>query len=191
MSAIDERTVDPAQPHPSSNMGHEMSDFSWTTVMWLLPISVIALVAFTLVCLYWFRGAKDSHMVRKEAMFSTAELSLHRAKEAEFLNEYKYLDKQAGRVRIPIQRAMELVVQESKGKGRVDWTPAADAYNESAAFGGPAAAALSSHPTTGTTGNAKAPAGGPAAAPAQDAAGKIAEPTAPGGGAGMEEGTGH
>ena len=125
MSAIDERTVDPAQPHPSSNMGHEMSDFSWTTVMWLLPISVIALVAFTLVCLYWFRGAKDSHMVRKEAMFSTAELSLHRAKESEYLNEYKYLDKQAGRVRIPIRRAMELVVRESQGPGRVDGKPAA------------------------------------------------------------------
>jgi hypothetical protein len=191
MSAIDERTVDPARPHPSTNMGHEMSDFSWTTVLWLLPISVIALVAFTLVCLYWFRGAKDTHVVRKEAMFSTAELGLHRAKESEFLNQYKYLDKQAGRVRIPIQRAMELVVQESQGKGRVDWTPAADAYNEGAAFARPSTTALSPHPTTGSTGDAKAPAEGPASVPAQDAAGKISEPTAPGGGAGVEKGTGH
>jgi hypothetical protein len=191
MSAIDDRTVDPAQPHPSGNMGHEMSDFSWTTVLWLLPISVIALAAFTLVCLYWFRGAKDTHMVRKEAMFSTAELSLHRAKEAEFLNEYKYLDKQAGRVRIPIQRAMDLVVRESQGKGRVDWAPAADAYNMGAAFGRPSTTALSAHPTTGVTGDAMAPKEGPASVPAQDAAEKISEPTAPGGGAGLKDGKSH
>lgn len=134
MSAIDERTVDPAKPHPSSNMGHEMSDFSWTTVLWLLPISVLLLVAFTLVCLFWFRGAKTTQVIDASIQFSTDELKSHRAKEAEFLDGYKYLDKDAGRVRIPISRAMELVVQENQGKGTVDWKPITDTYLRGAAF---------------------------------------------------------
>ena len=121
MSAIDDRTVDPAKPHPSSNMGHEASDFSWTTVLWLLPISVIAMIAFTLVSLWWFRGAKTTHVIQKEAQVSTAELNLQRTKEAEFLNGYKVLDKEKGRIRIPIQRAMELVIAENEGKGGLEW----------------------------------------------------------------------
>lgn len=191
MSAIDPRTVDPAQPHPSSNMGHEASDFSWTTVLWLLPISVIVLVLFTFVSLYWFRGAKTGHVNLKETQFSTAELKLHRAQESEILNSYKVLDKEAGRVRIPIARAMELVVQESQGKGRIDWTPITDTYLLGAAFKDRPAAA--SAPAAAQAQGAKpvVPAAAPApkgkaAEPAQKAQEKQSEASAPGGGAGTD-----
>lgn len=194
MSAIDERTVDPAQPHPSSNMGHEMSDFSWTTVLWLLPISVIALIAFTLVCLFWFRGAKTGHIYEKEAMFSTDELKIHRAKEAEYLGQYKVLDKDKGLVRIPIARAMELVVQEAQGKGTVDWKPVTDAYLMGAAFArkaegeaAPAAVPAEAAPAAPAAPAQAAPAAAPAAKePAQKAQEKKSESSAPGGGAGTD-----
>lgn len=195
MSAIDERTVDPAQPHPSSNMGHEMSDFSWTTVLWLLPISVIALIAFTLVCLFWFRGAKTEHINVKEAQFSTDELKIHRAKEAEYLGQYKVLDKDKGLVRIPIARAMELVVQEAQGKGTVDWKPVTDAYLMGAAFArkaegeaAPAAAPAEAAPTAPDAPAAPVSPAKAAAAkePAQKAQEKKSESSAPGGGAGTD-----
>lgn len=188
MSAIDERTVDPAKPHPSPNMGHEMSDFSWTSVLWLLPISVILLVAFTLVCLFWFRGAKTTHVLAAEVQFSTDELKMHRAKEAEFLNEYKYLDKDAGRVRIPIARAMELVAQESRGKGTVDWKPVTDAYMLGAAFAvRDAGASGAAAPVADGIEMQAAPAA-PAQGrePAQKAQEKQSEEGAPGGGAGTD-----
>lgn len=175
MSATDSHTVDPAKPHPSGNMGHEMSDFSWTTVLWLLPFSVLLLILFTLVCLYWFRGAKTGHINEKETRFSTEELKLHRAKEGEFLNTYKLLDKDAGRVRIPIARAMELVVQESQGKGRLDWTPITDTYLRGAAFASKAAAA----PAAAAPAPAKAAPAPKAAAAKPSAPAKAAEAPKP------------
>lgn len=185
MSALDDRTVDPAKPHPSSNMGHEMSDFSWTTVLWLLPIAVVLLVVFTVVSLLWFRGIKTDQVNRLESKFSTEELKLHRLKEAEVLDGYKVLDKEKGRVRIPIARAMELVVQESQGQGRVDWKPITDTYLMGAAFARDAGRASEPRPTTGAVGEAIPPAGS-AAKPAQKAEEKKAEETAPGGGAGTD-----
>ena len=42
----------------------------------------------------------------------SADLAEHRAKEEELLNSYKVIDKDAGVVRIPIDRAMDLVAEE-------------------------------------------------------------------------------
>ena len=177
MSATDTHTVDPAMPHPSANMGHEMSDFSWTSVLWLLPISVIALVAFALVCLYWFRGAKDTVVLQQATMVNTEELDLHRAKSAEFLNQYKWLDKEKGKVRIPIQRAMDLVVEESKGSGKLDWAPITDTYIRANAFSHAAAKEIEPQPATGVAEEDKAPQG-KAAEPAPKAHEKKAEAAA-------------
>jgi len=134
MSSTDTRTVDPAQPHHSENGGHEMSDFSWTTVLWLLPISVIVMLVFFAVCIYWFKGAKDNEISVKQAEFVPSELKAYRAQEDEFLTSYKILDKDKGRVHIPIARAMELVAQEHQGKPGREWVPITDTYLEGAAF---------------------------------------------------------
>lgn len=140
MSSTDTRTVDPATPHHSENGGHEMSDFSWTTVLWLLPISVIVLVTFFYVCISWFKGAKDAELAHKQGMFQTTELNEYHAKESEILNSYKVLDKDKGRIRIPIARAMELYAQENAGKPGKEWVPITDTYLEGAAFAVPASA---------------------------------------------------
>lgn len=134
MSTTDDRTVDPAQPHHSPNMGHEMSDFSWTTVLWLLPISVVILIGFTLVCMFWFRGFKDSELAVKASEFPTTELNILRAKENEVLSQYKMGDPTKGRVQIPISRAMELIVQEHQNAPGRDWKPITDIYLQGAAF---------------------------------------------------------
>lgn len=134
MSSTDTRTVDPAQPHYSSTSGHELSDFSWTTVLWLIPISVCIMLVFFAVCIYWFKGAKDHEIAHKQAEFVPAELKAYRAQEDEILTSYKVLDKDKGRYRIPVARAMELVAQEHQGKPGREWVPITDTYLEGAAF---------------------------------------------------------
>src|SRR4051812_20554911 len=106
MSSTDTRTVDPAQPHHPEGVGHELSDFSWTTVLWLIPISVFIMLAFFAVCIYWFKGAKDHEIAYKQAEFVPAELKAYRAQEDEILTSYKVLDKDKGRYRVPVARAM-------------------------------------------------------------------------------------
>lgn len=137
MSSTDSRTVDPAQPHHSENGGHEMSDFSWTTVLWLLPISVLILLAFFAVCISWFLGAKDRELEEKQAMYVTTELNLLHAKESETLASYKIIDKASGRYQIPIARAMELIAQEHQNVPGREWKPITDTYMEGAAFKSP------------------------------------------------------
>ena len=134
MSSTDTRTVDPAMPHHSENGGHEMSDFSWTTVLWLIPISVIILLTFFYVGISWFKGAKDTELASKQGEFQTPELNALHAKESEQLGSYKWLDKDKGRVQIPIARAMELIAQENLNKTGKAWTPITDTYLEGAAF---------------------------------------------------------
>lgn len=141
MSSTDTRTVDPAQPHHSENGGHEMSDFSWTTVLWLLPIAVIVMLVFFGVSIAWFKGAKDRELSEKQAVFVTTELNQLHARENETLTRYKLLDKDKGRYQIPVARAMELIVQENQNNPGKPWTPIMDTYLEGAPFKSPAKSA--------------------------------------------------
>jgi hypothetical protein len=141
MTSIDPRTKDPAQPHHSENGGHELSDFSWTTVLWLIPISVIILLSFFYVCINWFRGAKDHEITHKQAEFVPSELQAYRAQQDEILTGYKIVDKEKGRYRIPVALAMELMAHENQGKPGREWAPITDTYLEGAAFSMAAAAA--------------------------------------------------
>ncbi len=137
MSSTDSRTVDPAQSHPSENGGHEMSDFSWTTVLWLIPMAVIIMLIFFAVCIAWFKGAKDAEISEKQALFATTELNQLHAKESEILSSYKILDKDKGRYQIPIARAMELVAQDHQNVPGREWKPITDTYLQGAAFQSP------------------------------------------------------
>jgi hypothetical protein len=196
MSSTDTRTVDPAQPHHSENGGHEMSDFSWTTVLWLLPIAVIILVVFFGVSIAWFKGAKDRELGDKQSVFVTTELNQLHAKENETLTRYKLVDKDKGRYQIPVARAMELIVEENRNKPGKAWTPITDTYTEGAAFVVPPASkadegdgiSIGSDPDSPTKGaKPTAPTApgvsGKAAVPAQDASKAVKSPAAPGGGA--------
>lgn len=135
--------------HPSENGGHEMSDFSWTTVLWLIPISAIVLVTFFAICIAWFKGAKDRELAEKQGMFQTTELNLLHAKESEVLGSYKWVDKDKGRVQIPIARAMELIAQEHQNSAGREWKPITDIYLQGAAFAAPAPSAAKEGPASG------------------------------------------
>lgn len=149
MSSTDTRTVDPAQPHPSENGGHEMSDFSWTTVMWLIPLASIILFVFVFVSVFWFKAAKDRELDEKQAALVTTELNILRAKDNEILTQYKWLDKEKGRVRIPVARAMELLAKEHQDIPGREWTPVTDTYLIDAPFKAESAQKAGDEPSTG------------------------------------------
>jgi hypothetical protein len=137
MSSTDSRAVDPAHSHGSENAGHETSDFNWSTVLWLIPVSVVILLAFFAICIAWFKGAKDRELAEKQAVYVTTELNQLHAKESEILTSYKILDKDKGRYQIPIARAMELIAQEHQSVVGKEWKPITDTYLEGAPFHSP------------------------------------------------------
>ncbi|HKP96650.1 MAG TPA: hypothetical protein VJ385_12905 [Fibrobacteria bacterium] len=149
MSSTDSRTVDPTHSHPSENGGHEMSDFSWTTVLWLIPLSVVILLTFFAVCIAWFKGAKDHELESKQAAFQTTELNQLHAKEGEVLSSYKWVDKEKGRVQIPIAQAMEQIAKEHRNSTGREWKPITDTYLQGAAFSAQAAAPANEGPSSG------------------------------------------
>jgi hypothetical protein len=114
---------DTDQDHP----GYERSDASvrpviqFTIILTLGLALVIALmvVLFNTLERIATRAEAAAHPMAVEAdppaprlQTSTAvELALHRAREAETLGGYAWIDRDAGIVRIPIERALELVAE--------------------------------------------------------------------------------
>gem|GEM_PF-3991416 len=146
--------------------------------MWLLPLAVIILIIFVIISVSWFKGAKDRELDEKQSALVTTELNILQAKDNEILTQYQWLDKENGRVRIPVARAMELLAKENQDSQGREWTPITDTYLINAAFGAAPAQNLED-PSTGISIESASPEGdGGSAVPAQDAS-----ETAPGGGA--------
>jgi hypothetical protein len=85
-------------------------------IAFLLIISSIFVIA-TLAFLSWmFTVTVDGEQTRKQQSNSNyVELQNLRKSEDAKLNEYQYVDKEKGIVRIPVERAMQLMVEEGKG----------------------------------------------------------------------------
>ncbi len=87
-------------------------------------ILVVGLVGFILVFVIvvglqaMYYHAEDEQNATKVISQAPEELSRLRAEQQELLNTYRWIDPKSGIVGIPIDRAMELVVRESNGKGR-------------------------------------------------------------------------
>ncbi len=102
--------------HQSSSehtVGHETHDFDFFKIAFLIPITMIALCVFFCVCIFWFRGARSSEVIERQAMGGNLEMinKLH-AQEKMTLTQYKWIDKEKNIVQIPIARAMEILVEE-------------------------------------------------------------------------------
>ncbi len=90
-------------------------------IILIAGIAVIAGVAVFLLAaavgsVYGVRGMVSGEVSRKEIGGEARELIQLREKQEVILNEYKWLDKESGKVRIPVQRAMEILVEETELK---------------------------------------------------------------------------
>jgi hypothetical protein len=123
-----------ASSHHAPNEGHDLSDFNWTLVLWTLPLGVLVLVGFTVVCLFFYRGYLEDETRVKQSLFPTTELTALRLADSEVLSQFKVLDTDKGRIQIPIKQAMEKIVEEHRNSSGRDWTPITDIYLQGAAF---------------------------------------------------------
>jgi hypothetical protein len=98
----------PAQPDNDTNAGSIVAVGLIGSI--LLVVIVVALEAL-------FGHVVQAEAQRKVVEVQSNELRQHTAQQLERLNGYRVLDASTGRVGIPIERAMELLVQESAPGG--------------------------------------------------------------------------
>lgn len=97
--------------------GYEESDAEVGFIAW----SDVAIVIFIIVTIFavqsYFNSLRNHEEFVKVLEPVSEDIRNLRAREDSELHSYKYIDRQAGTVRLPIQRAMELMVNEaSAGK---------------------------------------------------------------------------
>ncbi len=77
---------------------------------------VIAVIAVILGLQAYVDRVRERQVFVKQLEPVSADLRALRAQEDEQLNSYRYIDRAAGAVRIPIRRAMELLIAEKGGR---------------------------------------------------------------------------
>ncbi len=105
---------------PEQQNGYEAGEprSAFIAIFGAATIVVLILVILGLQA-YFDRVSQQQIFVKVLQPVSEDLLNL-RAREDAQLHSYQYLDRAAGRVRIPIERAMELLVAESKAGGSPD-----------------------------------------------------------------------
>jgi hypothetical protein len=95
---------------------HEKQDFDFTHLLWVVPVSIVMLVTYVLICMYGYRGASSAELIEKHSILADTSIFAFRAHERELLSTYGWQNKETGAVRIPIDQAMNLVVQSYQAK---------------------------------------------------------------------------
>ena len=138
-------------------------------------VTIVVLIVTGLAVQFYFDRYKEDQVQTKVLAVDNDALRNLRATEQKELSSYSYIDKDKGSVRIPVERAMELLIQESAaGKVKYPTTPYTVKTPEQLAGGATAPGAAPAPPaggavpatapsgagavTPGSTGNAKPPA---------------------------------
>ena len=93
--------------------GYEKSDTRPAVVVIITLLSIVILIAIGIVLNEYFLLTKERIVYESVLKPESAALRELRAREDEFLNSYKVLDKDKGIYQIPIDRAMQLVADEA------------------------------------------------------------------------------
>lgn len=156
---MDENVLRSLTPEELDRLEKEGFDRTDPNGPWVVGSSILMVVTLVVVVLgvdYLFQATLNQNEVQQVLTLDSPELQEVRTKEAEQLNHYRYIDKEKGAVRLPIDRAMELFATEAK-EGKLFY-PAKSAPVKTAEQLAAAAAA-------GAAPAAGAPAGGAPQAP--------------------------
>ena len=90
-----------------------------TRRIWLYIISTLTfLVLFQIFAYYWFLGMKDAELRAKQIYSPERTMPSPEEKAADSLETYRWLDPEESRVKIPVSRAMELMVDSANAEGK-------------------------------------------------------------------------
>lgn len=104
-------------PEEAIEIGYERSEPNAAQIGGLTVVIVATIIVTCYAVYYWYVGQLEytRHMEVEVPVWQ--DLKDVRAAEVERLTQYKYLDKAKGTVTLPIEKSMELLVQES-GTGK-------------------------------------------------------------------------
>lgn len=84
---------------------------------WILASGVVGAILFVSAMAWlnsYFAVSRNQEVYRKVLSLSNPKLAELRAQEAELLNSYGWVDQQKGVVRIPIDKAMDIMTREAR-----------------------------------------------------------------------------
>lgn len=80
-------------------------------------VGCVAIFAFIVALTALFTWFEEREMAEKNAGQAPSELRLSESEQQAILSEYRWVDQEKGIVRVPIDRAVELVLEEAKKEG--------------------------------------------------------------------------
>jgi hypothetical protein len=106
--------------HPHS---YDHNDPKGSLLFILFGVSVALILFIAIGVQFYYERYRENQVYESVLAPPNNQLTDLRAKEDQELYSYGYVDKTTGKVRMPIDRAMELVVQEAR-ENRVKWPTA-------------------------------------------------------------------
>jgi hypothetical protein len=103
--------------HPHS---YDHTEPKGSLLLILIGLTVILLALTGIGIQYYYETLRESEIYERVLRPQNHQLRDLRSKEDQELHSYGYVDKATGKVRIPIERAMQVVAQEAK-ENRVKW----------------------------------------------------------------------
>jgi hypothetical protein len=103
--------------HPHS---YDHTEPRGSLLLILIVLTAVLLVLMGIGIQFYYETLREHEIQQRVLIPENNQLKDLRNKEAYELSTYGYTDKAAGKVRIPIERAMQVVAQEAK-ENRVKW----------------------------------------------------------------------
>ena len=105
---------DPAKKPVNAELGYDRSEPLTVPIL----INIVAIIVILAVVIwgvtFYFNAYRDRIIVETQLTPVSQDLLDLRAKEDQLLNSYGIADKAAGTVRVPVSRAMELIIADAK-----------------------------------------------------------------------------
>ncbi len=131
---------DPAKKPVNAELGYDRSE-PLTIPILLNIVGIVVILAVVIAGVtFYFNAYRNRIIVETQLTPVSQDLLDLRAKEDQLLNSYGIADKAAGTVRVPVSRAMELVIADAKA-GTPKYPTAPYAVKKVEAAVAPAAAA--------------------------------------------------
>jgi hypothetical protein len=99
----------------TNNVRYEKRDVNLFFIFGISALTIIVLVIIVIFLMNYFMGYKEEIVYEKQLKPESVDLKTLKMQEMEVLSTYKILDPEKGVYQIPVERAMELLVEETAG----------------------------------------------------------------------------
>ncbi len=102
--------------HSQAGVGYELSDASFKKAVWIIPLSLVILAVFSLICYFYTSSGLTREMTLKQtsgAEVDNKKLEAFETKEDQSMHQYQLSKTNKGMAQIPIERAMEMMVKDN------------------------------------------------------------------------------